>query len=144
IAAILNEEGLTTDWGRPWTRATVHWVLTNEKYIGNNVFNRVSFKLKKKRVVNSPDMWIRAEGAFPAIVEPELFDAAQATVSRRNRRRLPDAEMLDRLRELCAQRGTLSSVVIDEANELPSSAAYSLRFGGLMRAYQLVGYTGRD
>jgi len=65
IADILNEEGLTTDWGRLWARDMVHRVLTNEKYIGNNVFNRISFKLKKKRVVNTPDMWIRAEGAFP-------------------------------------------------------------------------------
>ena len=53
-----------TDLGRDWTRATVHEVLTNEKYVGNNVYNRVSFKLKKLRVVNPPDMWIRREGAF--------------------------------------------------------------------------------
>ena len=33
----------------------MHQVLTNEKYIGNNVYNRVSFKLKKKRVINPPD-----------------------------------------------------------------------------------------
>jgi hypothetical protein len=26
----------------------VHQVLTNEKYIGNNVFNKVSFKLKQQ------------------------------------------------------------------------------------------------
>jgi DNA invertase Pin-like site-specific DNA recombinase len=40
IAAQLNAEGLVTDLGQPWTRATVHQVLTNEKYIGNNIFNR--------------------------------------------------------------------------------------------------------
>jgi DNA invertase Pin-like site-specific DNA recombinase len=142
IADDLNEEGLTTDLGRSWTRDTVHRVLTNEKYIGNNVFNRVSFKLKKKRVVNTPDMWIRAEGAFPAIVEPELFEAAQVIVARRNRRHLSDAEMLDRLRELYAQRGALSGVIIDETSDMPSSAAYSLRFSSLTRAYRLVGYAG--
>jgi DNA invertase Pin-like site-specific DNA recombinase len=59
IAADLNAEGLATDLGRPWTRETVHQVLTNEKYIGNNVFNRTSFKLKKKHVWNAPDMWVR-------------------------------------------------------------------------------------
>jgi DNA invertase Pin-like site-specific DNA recombinase len=47
IAARLNEQGVRTDLGRDWTRATVHEVLTNEKYIGNNVFNRISFKLKE-------------------------------------------------------------------------------------------------
>jgi len=39
-------------------------VLTNEKYIGNNVFNRASAKLKNKRIANPPDLWIRAVGAF--------------------------------------------------------------------------------
>lgn len=34
IAAVLNAEGVLTDLGRPWTRASVHQVLTNEKYIG--------------------------------------------------------------------------------------------------------------
>jgi hypothetical protein len=71
IAASLNQRRLATDWDRPWTRATVQQVLTSEKYIGNNVFNRTSFKLKRKRVVNTPDMWIRAVGKFPAIVAPE-------------------------------------------------------------------------
>jgi DNA invertase Pin-like site-specific DNA recombinase len=46
IAVLLNGQGIVTDLGRPWTRGTIHQVLTNEKYIGNNVYNRVSFKLK--------------------------------------------------------------------------------------------------
>ncbi|QEW18689.1 RepB plasmid partitioning protein [Marinibacterium anthonyi] len=64
IAEVLNAEGHRTDLDRPWTRATVHQVLTNEKYIGNNVFAKVSFKLKQRRVVNPREMWIRAEGAY--------------------------------------------------------------------------------
>ena len=48
IAELLNERGIKNDLGRLWTRGTVHQVLINEKYIGNNVWNRVSFKLKKK------------------------------------------------------------------------------------------------
>jgi hypothetical protein len=66
IAAILNHRGILTDLERPWTRGTVHEVLTNEKYIGNNIFNRTSFKLKKRHVENSPDMWVRADGVFEA------------------------------------------------------------------------------
>lgn len=45
IAAVLNAEGIRTDLDRPWNRGTVNQVLTNEKYIGNNVYNRTSFKL---------------------------------------------------------------------------------------------------
>ena len=32
IAETLNAEGILTDLSRPWTRGTVHQVLTNEKY----------------------------------------------------------------------------------------------------------------
>ena len=33
IAKLLNQRGILTDFGQPWTRRTVHQVLTNEKYI---------------------------------------------------------------------------------------------------------------
>ena len=59
IARHLNDRGIKTDADRPWTPSSVRQVLTNEKYIGNNVYNRHSFKLKKKHVDNPPEMWIR-------------------------------------------------------------------------------------
>src|SRR5690348_16013778 len=43
IAELLNTRKVRTDLGRAWTRGTVHQVLINEKYVGNNVWNRVSF-----------------------------------------------------------------------------------------------------
>ena len=60
IAQWLNAEKIKSEYERPWTRGMVFQVLTNEKYIGNNIYNRMSFKLKKKRVRNPPEMW----GAF--------------------------------------------------------------------------------
>ncbi|MFG6584663.1 recombinase family protein [Sulfitobacter sp. 1A12779] len=54
IADRLNEEGVTTDLDRPWKPGTVRTVLSNEMYIGNNVYNRSSFKLKKLHVENFP------------------------------------------------------------------------------------------
>jgi DNA invertase Pin-like site-specific DNA recombinase len=144
IATVLNAEGTATDCGRRWSRGTVHQVLTNEKYIGNNVYNRVSFKLKKKRVRNNPDMWIRADGAFDAIIEPDLFFAAQQLVEERSRR-LPDEDMLETLRRLLRERGCLSGLIIDETEGTPSSSAYRSRFGSLLRAYRMIGYSpGRD
>ncbi len=68
IAQSLNDRGLLTDFGRAWTRGTVHQLLTNPKYAGMNVYNRRSFKLKKKRVINAPDMWIRKEAAFEPVI----------------------------------------------------------------------------
>ncbi len=139
IADILNAEGHRTDLDRPWARATVHQVLTNEKYIGNNVFNKVSFKLKQRRVVNQRDMWIRAEGAFPAIVDKALFLRAREIVDARHRH-LSDEELLDALRAILKRQGMLSGLIIDEEADLPSSSAYRSRFGSLLRAYKLVGY----
>jgi DNA invertase Pin-like site-specific DNA recombinase len=140
IAEILNARGITTDRGRPWTRGTVHQVLINEKYAGDNVWNRASFKLKRKRVRNSPDMWIRANNAFEAIVDRDLFNAAQAIIRERSRR-LSDEELLAPLKSLFEKRGYLSGLLIDEADQLPSSSAYKSRFGSLLRAYQLVGFS---
>ena len=139
IAATLNLEGIVTDLGRPWTRGTVHEVLTNPKYIGDNVFNRVSFKLKQRRVINSSAAWVRAEGVFPAIVDPALHHAALDIISARSQR-LSDDELLERLRSLLLEVGTLSSLVIDERDQMPSSSVYRSRFGSLLRAYSLVGY----
>ena len=140
IANILNERRILTDLGRQWTRGTVHQVLINEKYIGNNVWNRGSFKLKKKRVRNSPEMWVRAQGAFEPIVDRSLFEAAQAIIKERSHK-LSNEEMLEALQQLLQDRGYLSGLIIDETERLPSSSAYQSRFGSLIRAYALVGFT---
>lgn len=139
IAAALNLEGVLTDLGRPWTRASVHQVLTNEKYIGNNVFNRISFKLKQRRVVNPREMWVRAESAYPSIVDRALFDRARAIVDARSQH-FSDEELLALLRSLLEQQGVLSGLAIDEREEMPSSSVYRHRFGSLLRAYELIGY----
>ncbi|MUZ65617.1 recombinase family protein [Agrobacterium vitis] len=140
IAADLNVRGFVTDLGRPWSRGTIHQLLINEKYAGDNVWNRRSFKLKKKRVRNTPEKWIRAKDVFEAIVERELFEAARTIINARSFR-LSDQEMLQSLRELYQQQGLLSGIVIDECDGLPSSSAYGSRFGSLLRAYSLVGFT---
>jgi len=140
IAERLNSRGIKTDLDRDWTRATVHQVLTNEKYVGNNVYNRVSFKLKKHRVVNTPDMWIKKEHAFEAIVPSDVFFTAQGII-RARARRYTDDELIERLRQLYKNRGLLTSLIIDETDGMPSSSVYSFRFGGLIRAYERVGFT---
>ncbi|EQB00604.1 hypothetical protein L286_17625 [Sphingobium sp. HDIP04] len=55
--------------------------------------------------------------------------------------RLSDEEMLRSLHKLYQQKGLLSGIVIDECDGLPSSSAYSSRFGSLLRAYRLIGFT---
>jgi len=139
IAADLNARGIKTDLDRNWSQAVVRQILTNEKYIGNNIWNRNSFKLKKRHVRNDPTNWVRSVGAFEAIVSTDLFAAAGAIIGSR-RHRMSDAEMLEGLKETLEQNGFLSGFVINEAAALPSSGAYQSRFGSLLRAYSLVGF----
>jgi DNA invertase Pin-like site-specific DNA recombinase len=142
IADALNRTGLHTDHDRPWTRGTVHQVLTNEKYVGNNVYNRTSFKLKQRHVRNSPEMWVRKDRAFEAVVSPDLFARAQELIAARSQR-MDDASMLHLLRHLYERTGVLSGLLIDEQEGMPSSSTYSSRFGGLVRAYALIGFCPR-
>jgi hypothetical protein len=136
----LNDQPIYTDLDRPWTYSTVRQVLTNEKYIGNNVYNRVSFKLKKKRVINPPDIWVRGDGAFDGLVEPEAFFMARGIIQERHRH-FSDDDMLGRLRTLLAVHPELTGALIDETDGMPSSSAYRTRFGSLVNAYRLAGYT---
>ncbi|MGC7405398.1 recombinase family protein [Pandoraea pneumonica] len=140
IAQRLNTMRVCTDLGRDWTRSTVREVLTNEKYIGNNVYNRVSFKLKMLRIVNPPDLWIKKEHAFEAVVPSETFYTAQG-IMRARARRYSSEELIERLRNLYQSRGFLSGVIIDETDGMPSASVYAYRFGSLIRAYQAVGFT---
>lgn len=140
IADWLNAHGVLNDRSRLWTRGTVHQVLINEKYVGNNVWNHRSFKLKQTRTQNPPEEWVRADGVFSSIVNSILFQAAQSIIQSRSYR-MPDGEMLQVLKTIYERRGFLSGLVIDEAEGCPSSSAYQHRFGSLLRCYSLIGYT---
>ena len=56
-------------------------------------------------------------------------------------RRVSNEEMLERLKSLLSLHGRLSGILIDEREDLPSSAAFRHRFGSLVHAYSLIGYT---
>src|ERR1700710_1684184 len=104
ISLELNRRGILSDLGRPWTRASIHQILTNEKYIGNNIFNRVSYKLKQRRVVNQPETWVRADGVFPSIVDRSLFERAKTIVDQRGNH-YSDEELLSLLRTVLEEEG---------------------------------------
>lgn len=140
IAEALNARGIATDLDRPWTRGSVHQLLINEKYIGNNVWARTSCKLKGTHVRNDPSEWIRADGVFAPIISLERFEAAQSIIQQRSAK-LSDDEMLALLTQILNQNGYLSGLIIDEADGCPSSSSFRTRFGSLLRAYALVGFS---
>lgn len=139
IARVLNQKCFSNEMGRPWHRRTVHQILTNDKYVGNNVYNRQSFKLRKKRVLNPPSAWVRADHSFEAIVDPSSFQAARRILDAKCGRLSKD-EMLDRLRSCFEKHGRLTGAIINNSEGLPCSVTYMNQFGTLRRAYALVGY----
>ena len=48
--------------------------------------------------------------------------------------------MLEKLRGVLNKHGRICGILIDEAEDLPSSTAFSHRFGSLVSAYRLIGY----
>ncbi len=138
IARYLNARGIWNDFGRPWKREGVRRVLTNEKYIGNNVWNRRCTKFKSKMVWNPPDQWVRAENAIEPIVNRRLFEKAQQKIELLYPR-MSDDELLAALRSVYKRKGKLSEAIIKAAPECPSSWRYRSRFGGLLNAYRLIG-----
>jgi DNA invertase Pin-like site-specific DNA recombinase len=139
IADQLNVKGIYRGSGELWTRGTVHQILINEKYIGDNVWNRVSAKLKGRKIRNDPSSWIRASAVFEPVVDRELFDRARSIIEKRSQA-LTDEEMLKALNPLLKKYGYLSALIIDEAEDCPSSRCYMKRFGSLIRTYTLVGF----
>ena len=96
IAHALNKEGVRPPKGKNWIASTIngnkkrhYGLILNELYVGRLVWNRV--KMVKdpdtgKRIPrpNPPEDWHRANALHLAIVDKELFDAAQKRKSSRS------------------------------------------------------------
>lgn len=139
IAELLNRDGTPAENDTQWTRGKIHTILTNEKYIGNNVYNRTSSKLKTKTVKNPKEEWIRCNKAFKRVVSINKFTKAQEIIQLRSKH-MADEELLEHLRLKLNEKGKLSGIIIDEDDFGPSSSVYRRRFGGLLRAYTLIDY----
>lgn len=139
IASELNRKQIIAENNTAWTRGKIHQILTNEKYIGNNVYNKTSFKLKQRHVINPEEQWIRFNGAYDPVISIEKFNFADEIIRARSQV-LSEEILLEKLRELLLRKGRLSGLIIDEEELLPSSSVYRSRFGSLLRVYQLVGF----
>ena len=76
IARRLNARWLRNYTGSEWKASTVGEILTNEKYIGNNVWNRTGHRLKTPIKANPEAEWVRVDGAFEPIVTHDIFRRA--------------------------------------------------------------------
>jgi hypothetical protein len=99
----------------------VHFILTNESYIGNLVWNRRSKRLKQKALENPERLWIRSNGALSPIIDPKLFARVQELMQGRWIS-LSKEKMLARLRKALHENGRLTSKIINETPGLPCTA----------------------
>ena len=137
ITRRLNAGTIECPTGRKWTKFVVRRVLTNEKYIGNIVFNLTTSRLRTPKIRNPEALWIR-KAVIEPIISPELFKQALSERAERFRSHT-DAEMLAMLRDVYEKNGRISRTLIDAAPEAPNVNAYLARFRSIYTAYELAG-----
>lgn len=138
ICRELQQDGIPGPRGGPWTMAAVKYVLRNPVYTGSNVYNQLSFKLKRRRIRNGPDTWIRGCYGFAPFIPPDQFTRAQAVLDSR-RCRLSDEALIAGLADLRRRIPRLGAQAIDRAADLPTVRVFTRRFGSLTDAYGLAG-----
>jgi hypothetical protein len=137
IARELNRRGITHGGGL-WIHQAVRDIVRNPKYMGCNVWNRHSQRLRGPLVPVEPQLWVKKPLAFPPIVDEEAFDRAQAGLP--VPRRWSDEEILKRIRRLLKAKGRLSETLLQNARGMPSTVTLHNRFGTYRQLYERVGY----
>lgn len=138
IARQLNLEQVPNHREKPWSEWVVHYLLQNENYIGNLVYNRKSYRLRQVMTDNPSELWIRSTGVFEPIVDVDLFTKAQR-IMKQHYIRMPEDKLLERLKEALKENGSLSAKIMKNMDGVPSASLYALRFGTLRNAFRLVG-----
>ena len=126
--------------GRSWNDVTVLEILTNPKYTGCNVWSRRTQRLHTTLRKLDPQLWITKPFAFPAIVDQQTFDRAQATIQKMRDSRWPDEKILKRVRRLLQAKGSLSEGVLMRARGMPCMATIHKHFGTFRQLYERIGY----
>ena len=89
IAKILTEKGIPTPGGKKvWGKAVVESILTNEKYKGDALLQKVyttDFLSKKKKKNEGEVSQYYVEGNHEAIIPPAVFDNVQVLMQSRGR-----------------------------------------------------------
>jgi len=79
IAKELNNAGIRTRSGKPWSNVTVRQILTNPVYAGRMVWNRTERK-GTRCIRRAKGEWVITEGSHAPIVDVELFERVQAMI----------------------------------------------------------------
>ncbi len=74
ITRYLNQLGLKTSRGKQFEKRSIEYILQNPGYAGDIRWNRT---VNATNEIRDPSEWIIRQGHHPAIIEKELFEAAQ-------------------------------------------------------------------
>ena len=140
IARELNRQGITHD-GRPWIHQTIKDILRNPKYMGCNIWNRRSQRLRGPRVPVEPQLWIKKPLAFPAIVDERTFIRAQERVH--VPKHWTKQEILEKVGLLLKKTGRISEDRIRAVRGMPSPATIYQHIGSYQQLYRELGYKQR-
>lgn len=139
IAEGLNKENIPSPGGKKWCRSAVTSILTDETYIGTIVYNKTSSKLSKHSIRNPKELWVRTPDAFGAVVDKEIFQAAQDLIEQQRQeyeRMHSKEDMIFRLQDLYKERGYISAQQISVRQDMLSPHSYTSRFKSLDMAFQ--------
>jgi DNA invertase Pin-like site-specific DNA recombinase len=142
IAAELNAADIPSNRG-PWTHRRVGHVLRNELVIGNYVYAKTRSHLRGRPQRAPSDAWVRVR-VFDPIIPPRLFRLAEQRRKARRRTLLDNETLLEDLRRLLGEQGSLSGRLINDCPYLPSSVTMITHFGSLSAAYAKIGYIQID
>jgi DNA invertase Pin-like site-specific DNA recombinase len=134
----LNRKGLTCR-GRQWSYTTVCRILAHPKYAGYNVWNQTSRRLAGPELKVPRSKWVIKSNAFEALVDPNIFNEAQRVLAQRTCSKSND-QVLESLRQLLAEKGTLTSRILKMSGRGPSQSVCVKRFGSLRHAFELAGF----
>lgn len=138
IARELNLRNIPSPTDR-WRQSVVRRILTDPKYAGSNVWNRSSGRLGRGKISQPKPEWLIEPGAFEAVIDPVLFQQTQAALALQ-KEAYSSQELLEKLRRVLREKGSLTYRILNESPELPSQNTLIKHFGTLRRAFALAGH----
>jgi DNA invertase Pin-like site-specific DNA recombinase len=126
--------------GKEWNDVTVPHILTNPKYAGANIWNRHTARLHTALRAVPCQFWLVQPDSFPAIVDQQTFDRAQATIQKMRDSHWSADKVLKRVRMLLRVKGRLSERIILNAQGAPSLGTIRQYFGTHRHMYEVLDY----
>lgn len=145
IARELNRRRIPHLKGAPWSMRAVQLILTHPKYVGCNIYGRSTQRLYTRAALKPKSEWIVRPDSFEPIVNPKTYAKVQQMIQATNEampHNRSDDDLLDVLRGIYQKHGRITTNLLKSTSHSPSARTYHFRFGGLLKAYESVGYKG--